>query len=63
MKMTLKAARINAGLTQEQLAKKVGVAKKTVSTWETGKVRPKIDKVEAICSAVGTGYDDITWCN
>jgi len=63
MKMTLKAARINAKLTQTELAKKVGVTKKTICYWENGKARPKVDKVEAICAAVGAGYDDITWCS
>ena len=33
-KLTLSALRVNAGLTQEQLASKVGVSSRTISTYE-----------------------------
>lgn len=35
-KMTLKAARVNAGLTQAQVALGLGVSTKTVANWESG---------------------------
>lgn len=41
MKISLKAARVNANLTQEEVAEKLGVSKHTVINWENGKVRPK----------------------
>ena len=37
MKMTLKAARINVGYTQKQVADKLRVSETTVLNWETGK--------------------------
>lgn len=34
-KISLKAARVNAGLTQEQAAKAIGRTKQTLVSWET----------------------------
>ena len=53
MKITLKAARINANLKQEQVAIKLGVTESTVSRWENGKTKvPKkyIDNLCKICN-------------
>ena len=61
MRITLKAARINKGLTQEDVAKALNVTKKTVGSWEMGKTKPKIDKIEHLCSLLGCKYDDISW--
>ena len=61
MRVTLKAARINKGLTQEDVAKALNVTKKTVGSWETGKTMPKIDKIELLCDLFGCSYDDIEW--
>lgn len=61
MRMSLKAARVNKGLTQEELAKKVNVTKKTVWSWENGNTKPKIDKIELLCSVLETSYDNINW--
>lgn len=36
-KISLNAARVNAGLTQEQAAKAIGKTKQTIVNWETGK--------------------------
>lgn len=36
MKVTLKAARINAGYTQSEAAKKLQVSKDSISNWERG---------------------------
>lgn len=61
MRVTLKAARINKGLTQEDVAKALNVTKKTVGSWEMGKTMPKIDKIEHLCQLFGCNYDDISW--
>lgn len=39
--MTLKEARVSAGLTQEEVAKALGVKRSAISMWETGKSFPK----------------------
>lgn len=61
MKVTLKAARINKGLTQEEVANALNVTKKTVGSWENGKTMPQIDKIERLCSLYSCNYDDIIW--
>lgn len=40
IKLTLEAARVNAGLTQAQAAEKLKVDPGTVSNWERGKTSP-----------------------
>ena len=61
MRLTIKAARVNKGLTQADMAAALHVNKKTVSSWETGKAKPSLDKVEPICALLGVKYDDIKW--
>lgn len=41
--------RKEAGLTQEQLAEKIGVSNKTISKWETGKSMPDYSIVKGLC--------------
>lgn len=41
------------GMTQEQLAQKIGVSQKSLMRWETGRRLPDADAVEALCSALG----------
>ena len=61
MKISLKAARVNKGLTQSEVAKTLNVGKKTVGSWENGKTKPSIAMVEPICILYGVTYDDIDW--
>ena len=39
-KISLAAARVNAGLTQAETAEKMGVTKRTIINWEKGIVNP-----------------------
>ena len=48
--ISLAAARVNAGLTQEAAAKALKVRKETVVAWEKGKTEPKISQFREICS-------------
>ena len=59
LKITLAAARVNAGLTQNQVAKELKVSNKTVNNWENGKAIPKADKIDAICELYRVPYDNI----
>ncbi len=61
MTITLKAARVNRGITQKELADTLKVSKKTISSWESGKTVPKIDKIQPLCSALKVEYTDIQW--
>lgn len=44
MELSIKAARINAGLRQADVACKVGVSRNTISKWERGITVPDVDK-------------------
>lgn len=46
--ISIKAARINAGLTQKELAKIIGVSNLTISSWETGKTEPTVSQLKKI---------------
>ena len=41
LRITLAAARVNAGLTQSAVAKQMRISKQTIVNWERGKVIPK----------------------
>lgn len=56
---SIKAVRVNRGLTQEALAQKLGVTAKTVSDWENNKVPIKPLTVFAIAYALNIDADDI----
>lgn len=58
-KMTLKAARVNTGLTQKAAAVKFGVSNKTLCSWEKGLSFPDASKIPLICDAYGVSYDDL----
>lgn len=57
---TIKALRRNSGLTQAQLAEKVGCAQKDVSRWENGEHSPSTDALRRLAAALGCSMDDIT---
>lgn len=59
MGITLKAARVNAGLTQAQAAKKIGVEANTISRWELGTSFPQGRYIDKICEVYGRSYDEI----
>ena len=61
MRISLKALRVNAELTQAELATSLNVSKKTIAAWESGKTKPKTDKIDAICKLFGVSYDDVRW--
>lgn len=56
-KITLKAARVNAGLTQKEAAEKLNISVSTLKNWESGKTFPRKPQIDAICSLYGIGFD------
>ena len=58
-KITLKASRVNAGLTQKEVAKEIGVAEKTLWSWENGLTFPNPVQIQALCNLYEMTYDDI----
>lgn len=59
MGMTLKAARVNRGLNQQEAAELIGVSKTTLCSWETYKSYPTVAQLPKIEAAYGIKYDDI----
>lgn len=57
--LSLKAARVNCNLTQEEAAKMIGVTPKMLSDWENAKSFPSVKRLPAILKAYNVGYDDI----
>lgn len=57
--ITLKAARVNAGLTQEAAAKSLSVSVSTLKSWEKGLTFPKQPQIMRLCEVYGVNYDNI----
>jgi transcriptional regulator with XRE-family HTH domain len=58
-KIPMNAARVAAGLTQEELADKMGVSRSTVIDWESGKREIKTAYFYMFCRLTGFSEDDI----
>lgn len=57
--ISLAAARVDAGLTQEELAEKLGVTRKSVQNWELGRKPIRKANFIAFCAITGFEQDDI----
>lgn len=60
-KITLKALRVNAKMTQIKAAKNLGISQKTLSNWENGITFPDQQAIEKICELYGVSYDCINF--
>lgn len=61
MGMTLKAARINAGMTQKEAAQRIGVRVETLAKYEKGKTYPNIPVLKQIETIYGIEYKDLVF--
>ena len=59
MQISLAAARVNAGFTQNEVAKKLKVNKQTIINWEKNRSIPKPAYFEMLCNMYGVGRDNI----
>lgn len=59
MRVTLKAARVNKGYTLEEAAKKIGIGKRTLLSYEKGVTFPNQQVIDSILRVYDAGYDDI----
>jgi DNA-binding XRE family transcriptional regulator len=62
-KMTLRAARVNVGLTQKEAAQKLGISNKTLWSWENGLSAPKATQTNKICELYNVAYDNLNFFN
>lgn len=59
MTMTLRAARVNANLTQKEASKKVCVSPAAWSKWERGVTYPNALQIKKIEKVLNIGFSDI----
>lgn len=61
-RISLKAARINADMTQEEVAKSIGISKVTLIKWENGDTVPTADKAEKLSELYKCPLGRIDFC-
>jgi putative transcriptional regulator len=59
--LRLKAARAGKDLSQEELAKAVGVSRQTINAIEKGDYNPTINLCIAICKVLDKTLDELFW--
>lgn len=59
LEITLRAARVNAGLTQEQVQERLGISRSTLHRIETGKSSPKYKTLCDLCRLYGISTEII----
>ena len=60
-KISLKAARVNAGLSQEEAASQVGVSRQTITNYETGKTAPDIKTLRKLADLYAVNINRISF--
>jgi len=59
IRISLAAARVNAKLTQEEVAKKMKIGKRTIINWEKGMVMPSFADINMLSDIYGIPIDNI----
>ena len=59
MAITLKAARVNAGLTQKEAAKSLNISRNTLASYEMYKTKPDIAMAQKIAALYGLSVNGI----
>ena len=61
LKITIRAARVNSGYSQNEAAIRLGVSNKTLGNWENGITFPPADKIPLICELYGVSFDNLNF--
>lgn len=59
LQISLAAARVNANLTQRDVAKALGISTQTLVNWEAGKTEPSANQARALASLYNIKLDYI----
>ena len=59
--ITLKAARVNAGYTQDAAAAALGITRETVRAYEQYRTSPDAQMILKIITLYGRTFDEILW--
>ena len=57
--MSIKAMRQAKGLSQRELAERIGVKQESITQWENGKTSPKFERLAIIADALECTVDDL----
>lgn len=57
----LRQLRLNCGMTQEQVAEKIGITRQALSSYESGRTRPDIDMLMRLSHIYGTDLEGILY--
>lgn len=60
IKTTLREYRKEKGLSQTELADKIGVSQNTISSWETGRTEPSMRDIKALCNVLDLSVDHLS---
>ena len=60
-KITMAAARVNAGKTQAEVAEALHVGKQTVVSWERGRTSPTMEKAIEFCTFCKVPIDRVSF--
>lgn len=61
VQISIRAARVNKGLSQKEAADHIGISTKTLSNWENGVTFPPVDKIPVICDLYGVSFDQLNF--
>lgn len=59
LQISLAAARVNAGMTQKEVAEKMGVSKVTIVNWEKGRTLPNMATARKLAELYSIPLDNI----
>ena len=62
IRISLRAARVNAGLTMDEACKALQVSKATILNWEKGYTLPNADKAVALAEMYKLPLENIIFC-
>ena len=57
----MKLARVELDISQEELAKRVGVTRQTINMIELGNYNPSLNLCVSICKALNKSLNDLFW--
>ena len=56
----IKAARLRAGLTQQELADRIGVSRSKLTGWETRRYQPDVNNFMHLCQVLGVSPESLS---
>lgn len=60
-KVSLEAARVNAGLSRLEASSRIGVSVTTLASYETGKTAPTLPTLKTMCQVYAVPIDSISF--